>query len=98
MSTRELLDSMIASSELLDPATAGAARLNPFPGPQPYRTRDRSRFFGREEMTQRLVSHILAYSCTTLSGPSGAGKSSLVRAGAIPLLEEEFEHRTVIID
>ncbi|AKJ05294.1 WD40 repeat protein [Archangium gephyra] len=98
MSTHELLESMLASGKLLDPATAGAAQLNPFPGPQPYRTSDRDRFFGREEMTQRLVSHILAYSCTTLSGPSGAGKSSLVRAGAIPLLEEEHEHRTVIID
>ncbi|HYO53337.1 MAG TPA: hypothetical protein VEU50_11195, partial [Archangium sp.] len=98
MSTNEYLESMIASSNLLDPSTGGAALLNPFPGPQPYRTSDRFRFFGREEMTQRLVSHILAYSCTTLSGPSGAGKSSLVRAGAIPLLEEEYEHRTVIID
>ncbi|QRN92926.1 PD40 domain-containing protein [Archangium violaceum] len=83
---------------MLAPATGNGILLNPFPGPQPYRTTDRDRFFGREEMTQRLVSHLLAYSCTTLSGPSGAGKSSLVRAGAIPVLEEEHEHRTVIID
>src|SRR5687767_2707592 len=71
---------------------------NPFLGPQPYRAADRDRFFGREEMTQRLANHVLVHSCVTLFGDSGAGKSSLMQAGVIPELEEQHGFRVVRID
>ncbi|WP_224363932.1 nSTAND1 domain-containing NTPase [Hyalangium versicolor] len=71
---------------------------NPFPGPQPYRTEDRHRFFGREEMTQKLVTSLLAHPCVTLFGPSGAGKSSLMQAGVMPLLAETHDFRIVHIE
>ncbi|MFY0563721.1 eIF2A-related protein [Archangium lansingense] len=71
---------------------------NPFPGPQPYRAGDRRRFFGREEMTRKLLNRILAHPCVTLFGPSGAGKSSLMQAAVIPLLQELHGFRTVRVD
>ena len=71
---------------------------NPFLGAQPYRAADRDRFFGREELTQRLANHVLVHSCVTLFGESGAGKSSLMQAGVIPHLEEAHGFRTVRID
>ena len=72
--------------------------LNPFPGPQPYRHADRERFFGRGELTQRLLNHVLARPLTTIFGPSGAGKSSIMQAGVIPLLETKHRYRTTRVD
>jgi len=68
---------------------------NPFPGPQPYRAADRSRFHGREEMARRLAASVLAHRCVTVFGPSGAGKSSLMQAAVIPQLVEELSFRAV---
>ncbi|HEX5752251.1 MAG TPA: hypothetical protein VFZ09_38925 [Archangium sp.] len=68
---------------------------NPFLGPQPYRASDRSRFFGREDSTRKVVQGILAWPCLLLFGPSGAGKSSLMQAGVMPLLEEKHGFRLV---
>lgn len=77
---------------------ASSPDQNPFPGPQPYRTADRDRFFGREEVAQKLADRIFVHPALTLYGPSGAGKSSLMAAGVIPLLEEEHDMRVVRVD
>src|SRR5262245_61222495 len=74
------------------------SRLNPFPGPQPYRSEDRARFFGREQAASRLLNHIIAHPCTILFGPSGCGKSSLMQAGVIPVLDERHGFRLVRVD
>ncbi len=71
---------------------------NPFPGPQPYRSTDRDRFYGRVDLSARLERSILAHRCMTVYGPSGAGKSSLVQASAIPSLIESNEIDVVRID
>jgi hypothetical protein len=71
---------------------------NPFPGPQPYRSSDRERFYGRVDLSARLERSILAHRCMTVYGPSGAGKSSLVQASAIPSLIESNEIDVVRID
>ncbi len=71
---------------------------NPFPGPQPYRSTDRDRFYGRVDLSARLERSILAHRCITVYGPSGAGKSSLVQASAIPSLIESNEIDVVRID
>jgi WD40 repeat protein len=73
-------------------------RFNPFPGPQPYRAADQHRFLGREQVTQRLVNHILARPYLTLFGPSGAGKSSLMQAAVIPQLRQLHGFRTVSVE
>lgn len=71
---------------------------NPFPGPQPYRTSDRDRFFGRIDLSYRLENSIGANRCVTLYGPSGAGKSSLLQASVLPRLVESNEVRVVRVD
>ncbi|WP_437552553.1 AAA family ATPase [Sorangium sp. So ce367] len=71
---------------------------NPFPGPQPYRTADRERFHGREELSYRLEASVLANRCVTVYGPSGAGKSSLMQASVIPALIDAQRVRVVRMD
>lgn len=71
---------------------------NPFPGPQPYRTTDRDRFFGREDMSYSLQRSILANRCVTVYGPSGAGKSSLLQAAVFPELVEKHDVRVIRVD
>jgi WD40 repeat protein len=62
----------------------------PYPGMQPFKSRDAKWFFGREELTAhlagRLAEQIGARAPLFVLGPSGAGKSSLLRAGLIPAL------------
>ena len=74
------------------------SRTNPFPGPQPYRATDRGRFYGRDAVSADLASTILAHRCVALYGPSGAGKSSVMQAGVLPRLEDEYDFRHVAID
>ncbi|HEX5746634.1 MAG TPA: hypothetical protein VFZ09_10335 [Archangium sp.] len=77
---------------------SGAERINPFPGPKPYREQERERFLGREECTRLLANNILMHPCVLLFGPSGSGKSSLMQAGVVPLLEVQYRFRTVRVD
>ena len=72
--------------------------LNPFPGPQPYRTEDRERFFGREETGLDLADAVLSHRVLTVFGPSGAGKSSLLQAAVVPDLQEDWDLRAATID
>ncbi|MGW7023288.1 caspase, EACC1-associated type [Streptomyces decoyicus] len=62
----------------------------PYPGLQAYRVEDAAHFFGREELTARLmelVEDIPDGGQVVLVGASGAGKSSLLRAGLLGGLE-----------
>lgn len=63
---------------------------NPYPGLAPYGTSDARDFFGRKDMTQRLLGRLadqLAGAGTlVVVGPSGSGKSSLLSAGLVPAL------------
>ncbi|MEV6310060.1 hypothetical protein AB0M10_15855 [Streptomyces sp. NPDC051840] len=62
----------------------------PYPGLEPYRAEDSAHFFGREELTDRLielVEEIPDGGQAVLVGASGAGKSSLLRAGLLAALE-----------
>ncbi|MCY1061762.1 hypothetical protein [Nannocystis sp. SCPEA4] len=79
-------------------ATLEAEPVNPFPGPQPYRSADRRHFHGREDVGRDLADTIIARRCVVLYGPSGAGKSSVMRAAVIPRLAEEYDVRHVTID
>lgn len=72
----------------LEPAPALAEEANPYRGLQSFREQDRALFFGRTEVTRRLVDAISAQRLTVVVGPSGCGKSSVVQAGAVPVLRE----------
>ncbi len=59
----------------------------PYQGLQYFDERDARRFFGREQLTVRLISRLQRSRFLAVIGASGSGKSSLVRAGVIPALK-----------
>ncbi|MDX3215446.1 caspase family protein [Streptomyces sp. ME02-6991-2B] len=70
----------------------------PYPGLGPFRAEDSRHFFGREEITTRLLDAVSG----SVGGPpgrlpvivvgaSGVGKSSLLRAGLLAALEQRHE-------
>ena len=64
--------------------------VNPYKGLRAFQQADAADFFGREELTQRLLVRLETASGSArflaVVGPSGSGKSSVVRAGLIPAL------------
>jgi transcriptional regulator with XRE-family HTH domain len=66
----------------------GRRTNNPYRGLARFEPEDAGRFFGREVITELLVSLAAESSPVplVLVGPSGAGKSSLLRAGLLPRL------------
>jgi tetratricopeptide (TPR) repeat protein len=61
----------------------------PFPGLRPFSSRDHKYFFGREDQTFALYRLLRNNHFVAVIGSSGSGKSSIVRAGLLPLLDEE---------
>lgn len=57
---------------------------NPYKGLRAFQETDAEDFFGRDDLTNRLVEAIRQHRLVAVVGPSGCGKSSLVRAGLIP--------------
>ena len=70
------------------PARGG--RSQPVQGPRPFTEADADDFFGRRELTARLVSRFgepgTGARFLAVVGPSGGGKSSVVRAGLVPAI------------
>lgn len=63
---------------------------NPFKGLQAFQSADSQDFFGREDITDKLINRLGDQNqwsrFLAVIGPSGSGKSSLVRAGLIPAI------------
>jgi WD40 repeat protein/DNA-binding SARP family transcriptional activator len=63
---------------------------NPYKGLRPFTEADAHDFFGRGELTQRLVARLggddVGSRFLAVIGPSGSGKSSVVRAGLVPAI------------
>ncbi|HEY9623382.1 MAG TPA: hypothetical protein V6C78_23700, partial [Crinalium sp.] len=55
-----------------------------------FREEDSRFFFGREQATQELLAAVKQKPLVAVIGASGSGKSSLVFAGLVPLLRQEF--------
>jgi len=64
---------------------------NPYRGLSTYEASDKELFFGRQRTTEELRARVMNQVLTVVVGASGTGKSSLVRAGLIPLLEQQSE-------
>lgn len=62
----------------------------PFRGMGSFRVEDHEFFFGREELTQKLVRKIQSHPFLAVLGASGSGKSSIVMAGMIPALDLDY--------
>jgi hypothetical protein len=65
-----------------------ASATNPYPGLRAFQPEDAALFFGRQELTGRLLDAVAACrpagSLLVVVGSSGSGKSSLLRAGLMP--------------
>lgn len=59
---------------------------SPFLGLQHFGEQDAGRFFGREQLTARIVGRLRRTDFLAIIGASGSGKSSIARAGVIPAL------------
>lgn len=66
------------------PAEERVPFRNPYKGLRAFQETDADDFFGRDDLTERLLETLLGHRLTAVVGPSGSGKSSLVRAGMIP--------------
>lgn len=61
----------------------------PFKGLQFFDVEDSDLFFGREELTSKLVKRLKGSDfLSVIIGASGSGKSSLVRAGLVPVIKK----------
>ena len=74
---------------------AGEIDTGPYLGPQPFERKHRSLFFGRRAELQQLRTMVLSNPVVVLYAGSGAGKTSLLKAGLIPLLEEQEEFQVL---
>jgi hypothetical protein len=61
----------------------------PYRALEVFREEDFLLFFGRDEVSQRLLDKVLTSPLTAVVGASGSGKSSLVQAGLVPLLRRQ---------
>jgi WD40 repeat protein len=65
--------------------------VRPFPGLRPFGFEDREFFFGREDQIYSLYRLLEHSRFIAVVGSSGSGKSSLVRAGLLPVIDEESQ-------
>ncbi|MGH7737965.1 MAG: hypothetical protein ACREMP_08905 [Candidatus Tyrphobacter sp.] len=70
---------------------------HPFPGLRPFEASDREFFFGRRTHVLDMYGLLDLSRFIAVIGSSGSGKSSLVRAGLLPLLEDEKTWHTVTL-
>ena len=66
----------------------------PFKGLAPFEPTDAEFFFGRERLVDELVARLADTALLAIVGPSGSGKSSLLRAGLLPALGQEWMSRS----
>ena len=101
---RRLEEQILLQDPDLDPAPARSPSTpaesrwveNPFLGLRAFREADHARFFGQDQLIDRLVGRVMGPSrFTALVGPSGSGKSSVVQAGLVPRLR--LDHPGIVI-
>jgi DNA-binding SARP family transcriptional activator len=84
------LDRLLAAVRSVDGEQAEPAVVdeNPYRGLAAFDEADAGRFFGREDLVERIVEHTDQRWLTVVTGPSGVGKSSAVRAGVVSRLRD----------
>ena len=66
---------------------------SPYRGLDRFEERDRTLFFGRDQLVRNLLASVGRSSTILVLGASGSGKSSLVRAGLLPALSSALGNR-----
>ncbi len=78
--------------EILPPGEKSAKPVDvglcPYMGLRAFGVKDAKYFYGREDLTQRLINELSQRSFLPVVGASGSGKSSVVRAGLIAQLQQ----------
>lgn len=69
---------------------------SPYKGLQRFEEGDTERFFGRENWIHKLNQHLQTRNLLLLLGASGSGKSSVIRAGLIPKLRQEWGSKSFV--
>ena len=64
---------------------------NPYIGLRTFETKDKDLFFGRKKDIELIIANIFADQLLVLFSASGVGKSSIINAGIIPILKEEYD-------
>ncbi|MCF1512324.1 hypothetical protein LZ604_32890 [Streptomyces glomeratus] len=77
-----------AAEVAAEPRAEDADAEPPYRGLARFEPGDADLFFGRDELTDRLLELTRSRRFTAVFGPSGSGKSSLLRAGLIPRLRD----------
>ncbi|MEU5689245.1 nSTAND1 domain-containing NTPase [Streptomyces venezuelae] len=72
-----------------EPDAEGQDPRGPYVGLAAFQPEDADWFFGREQLTEDLVTRIRSRRFLAVFGASGSGKSSLLRAGVLPRVREE---------
>ncbi|MFI9255542.1 hypothetical protein [Streptomyces sp. NPDC053069] len=75
-----------AAEAAAEPRTESEDAAPPYRGLARFEPGDADLFFGRDELTDRLLALTRSRRFSAVFGPSGSGKSSLLRAGLIPRL------------
>jgi WD40 repeat protein len=87
---------VICQNPAIEPPTwvqLGGVPPCPYQGLFAFREQDARFFFGREQVTQSLLVAVKQKPLVAVIGASGSGKSSVVFAGLVPLLRQEFSSR-----
>jgi tetratricopeptide (TPR) repeat protein len=71
------------------PLRSALSTERPFPGLRPFAPSDHQFFYGRKSQFSALYRLLDLSRFVAVVGSSGSGKSSLVRAGLVPLLQQE---------
>jgi basic membrane lipoprotein Med (substrate-binding protein (PBP1-ABC) superfamily) len=101
---RRLEEQILLQDPDLDPAPGRSGVVspsnrwleNPYLGLRAFREADHARFFGQDQLVERLVARVVGETrFTAVVGPSGSGKSSAVQAGLVPSLRRD--HPEVLV-
>lgn len=86
-----LQDPALETARRAEPSRMPGVIENPYLGLRAFQEADESRFFGRDDLIERLVDRVRDdQRLTAVVGPSGSGKSSVVQAGLVPRVQREF--------
>jgi ABC-type glutathione transport system ATPase component len=81
---------MARALEEVTQRTQTADDRKPYPGLSPFTENDTEFFFGRELEVEAVLKKLHELHLMAIIGPSGAGKTSLLQAGIIPALPEDW--------
>ncbi len=102
-SLASLQERILLHDPTLDPDRAAAAvpgpHRNPYKGLRPFDVSDSEDYFGREALTEQILSRLgHGHPLVAVVGPSGSGKSSVLAAGVLARVLSNQEQLTTVVE